>query len=119
MKQAPYTMNKANMMRATETAKTRVRDIIDLATEIAADSREAERLKRQECKACFYGSRLGGAAITERDCMCCGETQTYGSSATDVLCLRCAKQHNLCQHCGGDIGMRIGRRDWPESPNAR
>lgn len=105
------------MIGATERAKARVKGWADLAEEVASDARKAERLKRHECKACFYSSRIGGAAMTTRSCMSCGSDEMYGSTATDVLCMVCATKHELCRHCGGDLEMRTRRKDWPETPN--
>lgn len=113
MHQRPLLMNKANMVAATEWAKRHVQHVLDRAREIAEDTRKEERLKRHECKACFYSSRIGGAAMTTRPCMCCGKELMHSSTATDVLCLDCARQHSLCKHCGGDLEMRAGRRNWP------
>lgn len=89
------------------------------AEEVTNDARKNERLKRHECKACFYASRIGGAAMTTRPCMSCGSEEMYGSTATDVLCMDCATKHGLCKHCGGDLEMRTRRKDWPETPNAQ
>lgn len=116
--QRPMAMDVANMSRATEMARLRVKHVLDLAEQISTDARKAERLKRQECKGCFYGSRLGGAAITQRACMCCAQMQSYGSTATDVLCMPCAQKSELCKHCGGDIELRVRRRKWPQAYSA-
>ena len=91
---------------------------INGAKALGYDARKNERLKRHECKACFYASRIGGAAMTTRPCMSCGSEEMYGSTATDVLCMDCATKHGLCKHCGGDLEMRTRRKDWPETPNA-
>ena len=116
MEQKPATMNKGNMIGATERAKARVKSWIDLAEEVEIDARKDDRLKHHECKACFYASRIGGAAMTKRKCMSCGSEEMYGTTATDVLCMACATKHGLCKHCGGDLEMRTGRNDWPETP---
>lgn len=113
--QRPLAMNVANMSRATEMARSRVKHVLELAEQISTDARKAERLARHECKGCFYSSRLGGAAITQRACMSCAQMQTYGSTATDVLCMPCAQNGELCKHCGGDIEMRARRRNWPKA----
>lgn len=113
MQQRPAVMNKANMIAATERAKSRVEEMIDLAAQITSDARKSERSKRQECKSCFYFSRIGGAAMTVRPCMSCGRKEMYGSTATDVLCMTCATKHALCKHCGGDLEMRTRRKHWP------
>ena len=113
MRQAAKKLNKANMLRATEQAKRRVKEWIELAEEASKDTRKALRLEICECKACFYSSRIGGNVITTRACAICGRDRTYESSATDVLCLGCATENKLCAHCGGDLEMRVRRKDWP------
>ena len=117
MKQRPIAMNKGNMIGATGRAKARVRSWMELADDVIKDTKKADRLKHHECKACFYSSRIGGAAMTTRPCMSCGSDEMYGSTATDVLCIACATKHELCRHCGGDLEMRTRRKDWPETPN--
>lgn len=116
MQQRPMVMSKCGMVSATERAKQRIRSITVLAQEIAGDSRKRDRLVRHECRSCFYGSGIAGAAITHRPCMCCGKNVMYGSTATDVLCMACAVQHTLCRHCGGDLELRTRRKDWPSAP---
>lgn len=113
MEQRPVVMNIANMTAATERAKRRVADVQRLADDMKNDPRKDERLAQHECKACFYSSRIGGAAMTTRPCMSCGKVEMYGSTATDVLCMDCAKKHALCKHCGGDLNMKAGRKNWP------
>lgn len=85
----------------------------DRADRIKDDTEKQDRKKAQQCKACYYFTGLGGAAVTNRECAGCGEDQTYGSTNTDALCLPCAAEHKLCKHCGGDLEMRPGRRNWP------
>jgi hypothetical protein len=116
MEQLPMKMDKAHMVSASGTAKGRVQHIIDLATAMQTDPRRKDRLAQQECIACFYGSRIGGSAMTNRPCGWCGAMQMYPSTNTDALCPECAQTHSLCKHCGGDIDMRAGRRKWPGTP---
>ena len=113
MIEKPGKMSKSNLISNTERSRARYKAVLDLAEEMKTDTRKEDRLRKQECIACFYSSQIGGCAITNRDCMCCGENQIYGSTATDKLCLRCATEHNLCRHCGGDINMNTRRRSWP------
>ena len=121
MEQRPQAMNKGNMIGATERAQQRVRAWIEKAEEVAADTSKRERIAALQCKACFYASRLGGAAITCRPCMSCGSRELYGSTATDVLCAPCATAGDLCKCCGGDRELRARRKAWPvaysETPN--
>lgn len=118
MEQRPSIMNVSNMLSATERAKQRVSDMLQLADDLKNDPRKEERLARCECPACFYFSRIGGAAMTRRLCMSCGKIELYGSTNTDALCPDCAKEHSLCKHCGGDLDMRTRRRNWPKPKTA-
>ena len=113
MEQRPKVMSVGGMIGATELAKRRVQGWLDLAAEVQGDAKKPERQARLECKACFYGGRLGGAAITSRACMSCGSKEFYSSTATDVLCKLCAANTGLCKHCGGDREMRVRRKGWP------
>src|SRR5690349_20645993 len=106
MLRRPKIMNVGNMISNTEWAKRRVNDWLDLADMARKDSRKEDRLARHECIGCFYGVRIGGAAITQQPCMCCNVAQTYTSTATDALCMDCAKEHSLCKRCGGDLDMK-------------
>ena len=115
MEQRPAVMSKSLMVRETERSKSRVESWIKLAEEVSSDAKHDLRVKKCECKACFYASRVGGAAMTERACMCCGAVTLYGSTATDVLCQECAEKHSLCKHCGGDLELRIRRKNWPDA----
>lgn len=113
MEQRPQAMSKSHMIGATERAKQRVKSWLDLAAEVQADARKTARLAALECKACFYASRIGGAAMTCRACMSCGSREVYGSTNTDVLCAPCATAGDLCKHCGGDRELRSRRKTWP------
>jgi ribosomal protein L32 len=97
----------------TNRAKRRVDDALELAERLVNDTDKAARLERHLCKACHYFSRMAGAACTTQPCACCASPEQYGSTAPDVLCHPCAKEHSLCKHCGGDLEMRVGRRKWP------
>lgn len=108
-------MSRCNMVAWTERAKARVNEWLKLANAASYDERQTERIKRHECKACYYGGRVGGSAMTKQSCMCCGKDEVYSSTDTDTLCMPCAVKHSLCKRCGGDLEMRTRRRDWPEA----
>ena len=117
MKYPAKNMPVAFMQYTTYSAKQYVEDTLKRADEVKNDVRRAERVKAGKCPSCFYlrHGRIGCAAMTTQPCMCCGKDQVYGSTATDVLCLECAKEHDLCKQCGGDREMRVKRRNWPKS----
>ena len=103
------------MVWATDQARSYTDDLIDRATRLQADPKRAERIAAGLCRWCFYAAgRIGGAAMTTQPCSSCGTDQTYASTSTDVLCLPCAKEHDLCKRCGGDQEMRTLRRKWPK-----
>ena len=113
MEQKPAIMNKGNLISNTEFSKRRLINTLEHAKELKEDPRKKERMQANECKVCFYGSRIGGASMTNRECMSCGKDELYASTATDVLCMDCAKKHKLCKHCGADIELRVRRKEWP------
>ncbi|MCA9340278.1 MAG: hypothetical protein KDA17_05170 [Candidatus Saccharibacteria bacterium] len=103
MKRKAVVLDKAQIKYQTERALTIVRNHLQVAEKLLHDTEAKDRLAACQCKACFYvmNPRIGGAAITEQPCAMCGDVQTYGSTATDVLCLPCAKSNELCKRCGG------------------
>ena len=65
------------------------------------DLEKDERIAKMLCKACFYKSdAIGGDAVTQSPCAICGKIVTYPSTYTDALCEKCAKEKNICKHCG-------------------
>jgi len=93
---------------ATYRARHRTEEFLEKARRATADSERADRLKAQLCVCCFYIAypRIGGAALTTQPCGACQKPQVYASTATDVLCVECARSHELCKRCGADIELR-------------
>lgn len=110
MEQRKMPWNNYALESATAQAKHRVQETLARARRLQEDTHREARKAAQQCKACFYFPALGGAAVTTRPCACCETLMTFGSTNTDALCPSCAKDHRLCQHCGGDREMRTGRR---------
>lgn len=96
---------------ATNAAKDAADDYIEKALFYSTDVHKKERLKVSKCKFCYYfrQGRIGGASVTQQPCGLCNEVQSYGSTATDPLCLKCASTNELCKQCGGDLHMRVRR----------
>lgn len=113
MGQKKANMDVASMVWATHRAIDTKRHYVEMASKMELDPGKEQRIKKGECVACFYTSRIGGAMITTRACGLCGKSEVYSSTATDALCPECAKKHNLCKHCGGDIDMKARRKKWP------
>ena len=110
-------MRRDFLVTRTNLAAMRKRSILESARKLTDDPDREARVEKCLCVVCHYGSRLGGAAITNQPCMSCGKDQTFSSTDTDVLCLDCAKAGRLCAHCGADIDLKVGRRNWPEPIN--
>lgn len=117
MKREAPEMTQSLMARATERARARTSRLIEDARNLAEDTSRQQRLDAQKCSSCFYIAQIGGAAMTSQDCMCCHQDQLHASTNTDVLCLSCAREHQLCRHCGGDLEMNADRPDWPAPRN--
>ena len=103
-----------SMNSATHMAERCVSDHIKSALRMQDDPDREKRIREGLCRWCYYcRGRIGGAAMTTQPCGLCGTPETYGSTATDELCLPCAKEHSLCKRCSGDREMRTLRRKWP------
>jgi hypothetical protein len=111
-KERMLNVDRVSIYRATSNAKDRIQRMRESLEGIDLDLEKKDRLEKCLCKHCFYlyQSRMGGAKMTNRDCGICHETQRYSSTATDPLCLPCAKINNLCKQCGGDIEMKHTRK---------
>lgn len=114
MTREPQRVDVAVFTSVTGLSLHRFRELVRVATSAIGDLHKSKRKKAQECKSCFYLSgRLGGSAITHRDCGICGKEMSFSNTCVDAFCVDCARKHKLCAHCGGDINMRAGRRKWP------
>lgn len=110
MKQPYSKVDKVSIEARTNAAKQRVEYIVETGKKMIADSDKVLRRDSQLCHSCFYiRSRMGGSTVTHRECGVCQEVQTYGSTATDAMCMGCAKHNSLCKQCGGDIDMKLRR----------
>lgn len=70
-----------------------------------SDQDKKERKKEGLCKFCYYYNcdRIGGCAITIKNCENCGTEMSFGSTATDMYCLDCAIENGICKQCGQKI----------------
>ena len=111
MKRNAVKIDQVSMMRATDFSKQYCDDTVARALKVLSDPDKKQRLEKSLCIGCWYlSSWIGGASMTEQPCGWCGEPQMYGSTCTDVLCLKCAKKKELCKHCGADISFRPRRK---------
>lgn len=115
MQQKPMIMSRRNMVAQTLFSKSRAKSLVDQARLIQEDPKKNERIDASKCVVCYYLTRVGGAAMTYRECMCCTNNMLYSSTATDVLCTECAVKYGLCKCCGGDLELNVNRLHWPEN----
>lgn len=103
------------LARQTKRNHKSVFDIMLIARRLQHDPEKKKRERDQKCIHCYYVMRvrIGGAAMTTRPCALCPTEQTFASTATDALCMPCARNNDLCKQCGGDIRLRVRRTDWP------
>lgn len=106
----PKNLDVCYIFSRTEQAKRHCKDVIESANAIQNDTKKEERLQQAECKACFYlRGRIGGNVMTNVDCSACGKQMHFSNTSVDTVCKDCAKKHNLCKRCGGDIDMKNRR----------
>lgn len=82
------------------------KDWLDKCKKYFDDPDKIKRLAEQECVVCYYTSRIAGQAFTNANCKLCDVVMQFHTTATDRLCIACAKEHSLCKHCGADIHYR-------------
>lgn len=70
-----------------------------------SDSSKKARKASHLCKFCFYynTNRIGGCAITYRNCANCGTEMSFASTCTDVFCDKCSEELKMCKRCGQKI----------------
>jgi len=113
MKQKPQKIDIVTFLNRTGQAKDRIESVLLRANKYKHDPDKKDRLSSQQCVWCFYTPTMAGQAFTSRECGLCGRDMKFGNTNTDAFCKDCAKEHGLCKHCGGDIKMRVRRRNWP------
>lgn len=108
-------INRVVIESNTSRGKHLIDDALARAERLKTDAERAERLKEAVCSACWYlmSPRIGGAAMTARECSVCGTDNMFPSTATDALCKSCATENNLCCWCCGDIDMKSRRSPRP------
>jgi hypothetical protein len=97
----------------SENNKEYIKNIKKTLNNLKFDPDKEKRLEKYECVYCFYvnSSRIGGATISFRPCVSCGKEVYSSNTCIDLFCKDCAKELELCAHCGADIRLRV-RRDW-------
>jgi hypothetical protein len=101
----------AFMTRGTSESALRVDRALRLTKKLQDDPNKMSRLLSRKCRACFYmGGGMAGAAMTNYNCAFCGQQCFSSSTNVDKLCDPCAKDNELCVHCGADMELNENRR---------
>ncbi len=109
MKIEKAVINLDTIKQKTVANSKRIAMYLKTANKLTLDVRRSERLTESLCESCFYivgKDRIGGRAITYRDCGICTKEMVFSSTCTDVLCIDCAKKRKLCKRCGGGNSCR-------------
>lgn len=95
-------IDKADAEKAKYFNKEFINKVTSKLIRYYSDPDKKERKADGLCKCCYYYmyDRVGGCAITIKNCECCGEEMSFGSTTTDKYCLKCAKENGYCKQCG-------------------
>lgn len=98
-------INKVDNEHNTWKNKSQVARMRERLTTFDTDPLITKRMEVHECKTCFYinSSRIGGSAMTLKNCNNCGKKEMYSSTVTNLYCLDCAKELGVCAYCSQDI----------------
>lgn len=107
-----WPLHEDGVATATAQAIERVEDVKRRAEQVATDPDRRDRREDQMCVACFYlRDTVGAVGDTGYRCGICDKLVTVSNTRHIMrLCLRCAKRHKLCVHCGGDVEMKHRRK---------
>jgi len=83
-----------------------VKATLERAEKLKNDPDKINRKAKCKCKYCYYSERWGGAAMTDSKCEICDSEMSFGSTATDKICMDCAKKYKLCKQCASDVDLR-------------
>lgn len=97
---------------------------LERAEKMRDDADQKSRHEASECVVCYvpYGAgRMGGATSTSRPCAICATILNFGNTCIDMLCVDCARENQLCKHCGGDVDLKYRRkpRAWQSALTAQ
>ena len=86
MRQDPARIDICFLYSATSMAKQYIERYNEITKKLNEDTDREKRLAKHECKACYYiYGKIGGCAITWRNCGICGKEECYGNTCTSVI----------------------------------
>jgi hypothetical protein len=74
---------------------------------VRLDPQRKHRLESRKCVVCFYTSRVCGQGFSPYGCKMCKQDNMHHNTCIPTLCLRCARENNLCQQCGADMELAL------------
>jgi hypothetical protein len=99
-----HVVDRSYIERSNADAKHRLNYMRKFVEQCDTDPDRQRRRDAGVCRICWYQkSRIGGAAVTMRQCAFCHDVCHSGNTNVDVLCKACAVSYGLCSHCGADI----------------
>lgn len=102
----PWTKDLAYIR--TNISKDTLSSFIKRAEKAKADTDKKARREASECRCCFYlFDRMGAAGNFKAACRICDKEMSFVTTTLDVLCLDCAKKHELCTRCGGQVDLSL------------
>lgn len=107
-------MTQGDMRIATEYSVQRMKDYLELSYKLINDPDKVARIKKCECRWCFYSPKWHAGMPRAYQCGVCGVDHVRGNPLIIKICQQCATKHSLCRECGGDLEMRARRRNWPD-----
>jgi len=68
------------------------------------DTKQTIRIKLQQCKHCYYiSNKISLQAFTTFICKNCNDEIIHHNSNVNKYCMDCAKELNICCHCGAEM----------------
>lgn len=115
MQQRKETVNRSTIASKNSRAKLQITEIIKRTEKLQTDPDKKQRIADKLCLCCYYvnNNRIGGASFTHRPCGLCEQDMTFSSTATDVICLKCACEQSLCKQCGADLELKNRVKQYP------
>ena len=108
-------IDRCSIERANNYALTSIEWATKMAEGYQEDPDRKQRLDASECFSCYrpYGGGRQGTDTGKFLCGICNQPTFVTSPRADVLCLKCAKENQLCKHCGADVDLKSRRKSRP------
>jgi hypothetical protein len=87
-------------------ATSRTTDFVKNCQKVLDDTLKEQRLAKQECRYCFYNSRIAGNMFKQYNCLICNALSMWHNTAVPQLCTACAQEHELCVQCGASMNEK-------------